>query len=190
MTATAHILTQSPQHIVLNDVSWGLYTHLLDEVSDRAIRLTYDNGNLEIMSPRLPQEKWKTRIARMTELLALELDIAMETLGSTTFRREDLLKGLEPDECYYFAHAADVRGKDVLDLTIDPPPDLAIEVNVWSRSIAREPIYAAIGVPELWRVSERRFAVLHLGTDGQYHESQDSLSFPFLPVDTFKRTDV
>jgi Uma2 family endonuclease len=186
MTATVQRPAGTPGHFVFHNVSWGFYTHMLDEIGDRATRLTFDNGDLEVMSPLPRHEKRKKWIARLVELLTLELDIRTETLGSTTFRREDLLKGLEPDECYYVAHAADVHGKDELDLTTDPPPDLAIEVDVWGRSIKREPIYAALGVPELWRLTDRGFLVLHLGVDGSYKESANSLSFPFLPMDRFR----
>jgi len=170
------------QHIVLDDVSWQLYEHLLEEIGDRPIRMTFDQGNLEIMSPLPKHERWKGRIAQMVEILEVELNISMEPLGSTTFAREDLAKGLEPDECYYVQHAADVRGKDRLDLTVDPPPDLAIEIDITRRSIAREPIYAALGVPELWRFNGRQFRMLLLGADGTYQTVSHSAAFPFLPA--------
>ena len=100
-----HRITSPPQsgqqHVVLHDVSWDLYQHLLAEVGDGALRMTFDNGSLEIMSPLPKHELWKKRIGRMIEIVSLELDIPMESLGSTTFARQDLQKGLEPDECYY-----------------------------------------------------------------------------------------
>lgn len=173
------------QHIVLDDVSWDFYERLLTELENRPIRVTYDRGRLEIMSPLPRHEKWKKRLGRLIELLSFELDIAVETLGSTTFKREDLEKGLEPDECYYVQHAAAVRGKDELDLTVDPPPDLAIEVDITSRSIPRQPIYAALGVPELWRFDERLF-VLRLDASGNYQPFEHSGVFPFLPMKQFE----
>jgi len=187
MTAIASpVLPYGHQHAVLHDVSWKLYQQLLEEVGDGAIRLTFDNGSLEIMSPLPRHEHWKKRIGRMIEIVSLELNISMVPLGSTTFAREDLQKGLEPDECYYVQHA-DIFGKDRLDLTIDPPPDLVVEVDVTSRSIKREPIYAALGVPELWRFADGRLHVLKLARNGRYRAVSQSRCFPFLPLPKSER---
>jgi Uma2 family endonuclease len=128
ITAPSHHL-QSNDHLLLDGISWQFYERLLEELNDRPIRVTYDNGRLEIMRPVLPHELWRKRLGIMIGLMAVELDIEMEPLGQTTFKREDLEKGFEPDECYYIQHAEAVRGKDRLDLTIDPPPDLAVEVR-------------------------------------------------------------
>jgi Uma2 family endonuclease len=174
------------QHLVLDDVSWEFYEQLLREIGDRAIRVTYDNGWMEIMSPLPKHERWKTRIGRMIEILSLELRVPVETLGSTTFKREDRKKGLEPDECYYVQNEAAVRDKDELDLTIDPAPDLAVEVDITRRSIPRQPIYAALGMPELWRFEGKRLLVLHLAPDGKYHAAEASVAFPFLPMKQFE----
>lgn len=186
-TLAPPIAISDQQHMVLHGVSWGLYEHLLDEIGDRPIRVTFDNGSLEIMAPLPLHERWKKYIARMIELLCVELDIEIDTLGSTTFRREDLAKGLEPDECYYVQHADQIRGKKVLDLTIDPPPDLAVEVEITRRSVPRQPIYAALGVPELWTFGGRRLLVRQLGPDQAYHPTNSSTAFPFLPMDRFER---
>ena len=138
------------------------------------------------MSPLPVHEKWKKRVGGMIEILAVERNIPMERLGSTTFRRADLGKGLEPDECYYVQHAAAVRGKDELDLTTDPPPDLAIEVDVISRPILRQPIYAALDVPEVWRFTIKRLTILLRGQDGKYAPAPASVVFPFLPLAPFE----
>lgn len=166
---------------------WEFYDFLLEQIGDRPIRVTYDNGSLEIMSPLPKHEKWKSRFGRLIELMSLELDIPVEPLGSATFRRKDRGKGLEPDECYYIQHAADIEGKDELDLRVDPPPDLVIEIDIMSRSISRQPIYAALGVPELWRFDGRRLTVLLLGLDGKYLPSAASLAFSFLPMAKFEQ---
>ena len=182
--AASPISIADQQHMVLDGVSWPLYEQLLSEMGNRPVRMTFDNGDLEIMSPLPKHEKWGNRLGRMIEIISLELNIPIEPLGSTTFRREDLAKGLEPDECYYVQHAADVRHKGELDLTVDPPPDLAIEIGITRRSIAREPIYAALGVPELWRFNSQQFTMLALGADGRYLAITQSLAFPFLPPST------
>jgi Uma2 family endonuclease len=168
------------QHIVLDNVSWELYEHLLKEIGERPIRLTYDSGDLEIMSP-LPEHEFAKKVfARLVETLAEELDIPIQALGSTTFRRKLRQRGLEPDECYYIRHAAVIRGKRILTLPKDPPPDLVIEIDITARSIARMPIYAALRVPEIWHYEGKRLECLVLGEDGNYHASDRSLSFPML----------
>src|SRR3954447_6601563 len=140
-----------------DNVSWDLYEEMLEVVGERPIHMTYDWGRLKILMVSQPHEKVKTAIARLLEAYADAMEIEIEGLGSTTFRRKDLLRGLEPDECYYVAHAADVAGKNKLDLKVDPPPDLAIEVEVEISppDVARVPIYAALGVPEVWRYDEQ-----------------------------------
>ena len=187
MTIAAPSHPESPQHLLLDGISWEFYERLLEELNDRPIQVTFDSGSLEIMRPVMAHEKWKTRIGRMIEVIAMELDIETEPLGQTTFKREDLEKGFEPDECYYIQHAEAVRGKDRLDLTIDPPPDLAVEVDITSWSIPRQPIYAALGMPELWRFENRRLIVLHLGASAQYARATTSLAFPFLPLAEFEK---
>jgi Uma2 family endonuclease len=173
------------QHIVLEAASWALYEQLLRDLDSQPMRVTFDEGNLEMMAPLPLHEKWKSRIGRLVEILAEELDIEIETLGSTTFRREDLGKGLEPDECYYVQNVGLIQGKDNLDLAVDPPPDLAVEVEISRRSVPREPIYAALGVPELWRFDGRQLTILRLD-EGAYHETDRSIAFPFLPSSGFE----
>jgi Uma2 family endonuclease len=167
------------QHFVLEDASWELYEKLLHDIGDRPIRVTYDDGRMEIMSPLPEHERPKKLIGWMIEMLALELNRPMVCLGSTTFRRKDKAKGLEPDECYYFRDEAKMRGRKRLDLRKDPPPELVVEIDVTSRSVPREPIYAALGVPEIWRFDGLRLHCLHL-VDGEYRHRKRSLAFPFL----------
>ena len=171
------------RHSVLDDVSWDFYEHLLEEVGDRAIRLTYDDGRLEIMSPLPKHERWSRCIGTLVQLTCLELNIPMVPLGSTTFRDAAKKKGLEPDECFYIKHAeAAAKMEEAFDPAVDPPPDLAVEVDITRRSVERQPIYAALGVPELWRFDGSRLTVLALRPDGGYEPRGNSLSFPFLPM--------
>jgi Uma2 family endonuclease len=197
MTLAADIpsLAELPQHVLLQGISWDVYEALLREVGDQNVRLTYDSGELEIMSPIPEHELWKKNFGRMIEIIALEMNIPMWPLGSTTFRQKKLKKGLEPDECYYVANEAAVRWKKRLDLRRDPPPDLVVEIDITHRAIDREKIYAAMGVPEIWRFDGRRLACLHLerptsgakGEAREYREADRSLAFPFLrPADLMK----
>ncbi len=124
------ILTQPRDRVVLRGVSWTTYRALSQDLeSEPGKRLTYDQGMLEIMVPLPPREAYKKLMGRLVEVITEETETEIRSLGSTTWRRDDLRKGLEADECYYIQHEQAVRGKAEIDLTIDPPPDLAIEVD-------------------------------------------------------------
>lgn len=167
------------QHFVLEEASWELYEKLLRDIGDRPVRVTYDGGRMEIMSPLPEHERPKKLIGRMIEMLTFELDRPMASFGSTTFRRKDRGKGLEPDECYSFRDEAKMRGRKRLDLKKDPPPELVVEIDVTHRSVPREPIYAALGVPEIWRLGGLHLQCLHL-KGAEYSVRKMSLAFPFL----------
>jgi Uma2 family endonuclease len=179
LTHPPRISLDGVQHFVLEDASWALYETLLKEVGSHPVRMTYDDGRLEMMSPLAEHEGSKRLIGRMIEMLTLMRDMPMKSLGSTTFRRKDRRKGVEPDECYYFKNEAKVRGRKRVDLKKDPPPDLVVEVDIAHGSIPREPIYAAFGVPEIWRFNGVRLQCLHLEGD-RYAARKMSLAFPFL----------
>jgi Uma2 family endonuclease len=173
------ILLDEVQHFVMEDASWDLYEKLLRDIGNRPIRVTYDEGRMEVMSPLPQHERPKRLLGRMIETLTLELDMQVASLGSTTFRARDKAKGLEPDECYYFRDEERMRGKQRLDLKKDPAPELVVEIDITARSVPREPIYAALGVPEIWRHRPRCVECLHL-IGGEYHARKMSLAFPFL----------
>ena len=185
MTLADAISISDQQHFVLTGVSWKFYEQLLEEIGSRQLRVTFDNGNLEMMAPLQTHEEWKSIIGRLIERMTEELHVDIRTLGSTTFKRKDLEKGLEPDECYYIHNYDRVYRKSKLDFTVDPPPDLAVEIDITRRSIARQPVYAALGIPELWRFDGSRLHVLHL-KKGKYVELESSRSFPFLPMSVFE----
>ena len=175
------------QRVVLHNIGWDTYERLLaDHENNSAPRLTYDRGELEIMSPSPEHEKFNRRIAQLVLAVAEELDIEAEDLGSTTFRREDLERGFEPDSCFYIQNEEQVRGKDRIDLAVDPPPDLVIEIDITSPSFSKLPIYAQIGVPEVWRYDGERMTILILeGSD--YAETTESIVLP--PVTNGVLTD-
>ena len=171
----------TPSHcMVLHDVSWSTYQALLHDLGDDpGKRLTYDQGNLEIMVPLPPHEDYKKRIGRLVETTTEELAIEIRSLGSTTWNRRDLQQGLEPDQCYYIQNEGRVRGKDDLDLTVDPPPDLAIEVDNTYSSLNRLAIYAALGVPEVWRFDGETLTLYRL-EEGRYEIQETSTALPLL----------
>lgn len=171
-------------YLYLPEVSWQTYVNLRRESdnSGRHLRITFDQGRMEIMSPSQKHKHKKTLIGRMIETYTEELNIPINSSGSTTFQDELAEKGLEPDECYYVQNEAAVRGLDDIKLGIDPPPDLAIEVDITTSVIKRLPIYAAFGFPEVWRYRKGLIEVHVLGEGGQYYLSDSSRCFPNLPV--------
>jgi Uma2 family endonuclease len=170
------------QQFVLHGVSWELYETMLRELADRPVYLTYDNGSLELMSPSPRHELYKKHIGSLLEELAVALDVPIETYGSTTFRRKDLRRGLEPDECYYVQNEAVMRGREEIDLRRDPPPDLVVEIDISPRAVDREAIYAAMGVGEIWRFDGLTLVVMELDGAGAYRQRVGSIAFPTLDV--------
>lgn len=166
---------------VLYDIDWETYSRLLRvfHSSHRKFRLTYDRGTLEIMSPLWQHERPADLLACFIVVLTEEIDLPRVAGRSVTLRRRRKQRGLEPDNCYWIANAPLVQGKHELDLRIDPPPDLAIEVDVTSSSINRMGIYAALGVPEVWRLSTGGIA-FHILEVGAYQVRPNSVSFPQL----------
>ncbi len=178
MTAT---LIQTPQPgVVLKNISWQTYESLVNELTEqRGIRLTYDRGTLEIMTPSDPPEGNKQILGRFVETVTEELNVEIRSLGSRTCKREDLERGLEPDQCYYIENEAIVRSLNQINLNQDPPPDLVIEIDITSSSINRLELYASLGVPEVWRYDGSRLIFYQL--EGQeYVEREVSPHFPFL----------
>jgi len=174
--------TQGVGQVLLYDVSWSTYETLLADLDLRATRLTYDRGNLEIMSPSREHERLKRLIGRMIETMTLEWNIPISSGGSTTIKSEMKKRGLEPDECYYIANEARMRGKDDFDINVDPPPDLVVEVDITRSSLNRMDLYAAFGVPEVWRYDGTTLHVTQLQRDGTYAPQGQSPSFPLLPL--------
>jgi Uma2 family endonuclease len=173
---------------LITQVCWEGYEALLKIVGDRrSIRVTYDRGNVELMSPLPVHERYGYLLGRVVQAVTEELDIPIACTRSTTFRRQDLARGLEADDSYYVANAHLVPNADRIDLEVTPPPDLAIEIEMTNSILDRLGVYAALGVPELWRVDGEKLIVLLLGQDGRYTESGTSRSFPFLPIEEVTR---
>jgi Uma2 family endonuclease len=134
---------------------------------------------LEVRSPSLEHERLKKVLATIADLVAEEKGIEFEDLGSTTFRRRDFEGGAEPDACFYVQNVERIRGKREIDLVVDPPPDLVIEVEITGPAVSKLPIYARLGVPEIWLTDGRSLRILRLA-DGEYRASERSAVLPFL----------
>ena len=164
-----------------DDVPWEDYQNLLADLGEGyAVRIFYDNGRMEVMAPASTHEKTKSALNRLITALGDELDIDVESLGSTTLKAEIKAKGAEPDDCFYVQNAPLIIGRDELELAQDPPPDIVVEVDRTSMSLNKFGIYAALEVPEIWRVSGHQVEFYVLRDNG-YHNVPVSRAFPFLP---------
>jgi Uma2 family endonuclease len=167
--------------LVVHDVSWDDYEHFLDDLSDRPrLRVSYDRGRLEIMTPLPEHETYGRFIDRMVSVYAELRDLTVESYGSATWKRRALARGVEPDACYYAVNAHRIIGKHHrIDLESDPPPDIVVEIDITNESLAKFGIYAALSVPEIWRYDGREMRFYELA-DGVYHEVLESRSMPGL----------
>lgn len=178
---------QRADRVVLYNIGWQQFENLLKDLGDkRAARIAYDRGTLEIMTPLPEHEHYKEVISDIVKDLADLLDLDYESLGSTTCKRESRLAGVEPDNCFYFQNEAAIRGKLQFDLNQDPPPDLVLEIDLTSKSLNRFPIYARLGVPEIWCYDSGELKIYQL-QNGEYQEAQISLVFPNLAVQEIPR---
>jgi Uma2 family endonuclease len=157
------VLPLPEQRIILRTISWETYERLLAENTDSSNpRFTYDRGVLEIMRPSAEHEEISHVLTLLVNIVAEELDIDVRGFGSTTFRREDVARGFEPDSGVYIQSVARISGKTTLDLVMDPPPDLVIEIDLANSSLDKFPIYAQVGVPEIWRYEGSDLRIFHL----------------------------
>ena len=180
MVRLRQLVVQPGQRIQLQDVTWNEFEAILDELGDkRPCRIAYSGGILEIRMPLPKHEKAKVLIGDMVKILLEELDLDNECFGSSTFKRQDMAKGIEPDDCFYIENSAQMIGKDRIDLTVDPPPDLAIEVDVTSKTGLD--VYQSLGVPELWRFEDGQLRISLL-QNGQYQDANSSPHFSNFPI--------
>ena len=170
------------ERFVLRGVDWDVYEGVLRSLGDHPTRITFDGENLEFMSPSPIHEWYGNVFGRLLEGLALHLGLPVRGGGSTTFKKRVAGRGLEPDECFWIESEPAVRGKMQIDLLVDHPPDLAIEIDITHSSLDRLAIYAKLGIPEVWRFDGESLQVHVLQSDGVYIESQMSRCFPQLPV--------
>ncbi len=168
------------QRAVLHDIAWAEFEEIIQELGEhRATRIAYFDETLEIRMPLPEQERAKVMIGDLLKILLDELGQEWESLGSSTFKKQIMQAGLEPDDCFYIKNYAAMVGKKRLDMNVDPPPDLAIEVDLTSDT--QISAYEALGVNEIWRYKNGRLGINILQA-GSYVESSHSLQFPNLPI--------
>ncbi|MBD0312516.1 MAG: Uma2 family endonuclease [Microcoleus sp. T3-bin5] len=179
-TPINHIKLAPGSAMIISGLTWKTYEALLQDLGDnRSTRIAYDQGVLEIRMPGEPHEIVNRLLAKIITVLAMELGMEANDFGSTTLNRETVDRGIEPDTCFYIQNEAAVRGKNRIDLETDPPPDLAIEIDLTSRTQFNN--YEALGVPELWRYNGRNLQISVL-QHGKYIQSDRSLQFPNFPI--------
>ncbi|MDX2243639.1 MAG: Uma2 family endonuclease [Leptolyngbyaceae cyanobacterium bins.302] len=177
-----HIAALAEERVVLHNISWETFERLLTESGEkRSARFYYLEGTLEIMSPLSRHEGSNRFIESLITVIAEELNLNLRKLGSLTMKRRDQQAGGEPDSCYYIQNEPQVRDKEEIDLTIDPPPDLVLEVDITNPSDRRLPIYANLGVPELWKYDGKTLQYYVLQNQA-YAPVDRSSTFPWLPA--------
>lgn len=186
-TSTLEPKTQKPSGLqpgvpVRFSTDWYGYSSISGLIGDRRLRTYYCNGEMEILMPSSNHDIWVAMLGRFIEMLTMVMKMQLKSGGQTTFRREDLEKGLEPDRCYYLENEPKVREKLKLDLRVDPPPDLALEIEISNSVEPRMRVYAGLGVPEVWRYDGHILSVHQLVANGEYVLAEKSRFFPFLPI--------
>jgi Uma2 family endonuclease len=168
------------QRVTMRNVSWETYEGLLAaNASASSPRITYDHGELEIMSPSFKHEDLNEFLAAVVDIVAEEWGIEFRRLGSTTFRRRDLQRGAEPDCCFYIQRVEDIRGIQEMDLLVHPAPDLVIEIEITNPALEKLPIWARFGVPEVWLAGAEGVRILRLAA-GEYRPQEESEALPLL----------
>ncbi len=173
--------------LILTEVPWKEYEQLLEDLGDGfAVRISYDQGRMEIMSPSHKHENFKEVLSYMAFIIAEETGTQFENLGSSTYKQEWLSRGVEPDACFYIQNAARIIGKERIDLRTDPPPDVVVEIDVSHDPTSKLAIYAGMGVPELWRYDGKRARIYQLAVDA-YVEIPSSKALPIATSELLTR---
>jgi Uma2 family endonuclease len=175
-------LVPSDQRFLLPAVDWATYRAVSRALTGRHVRLTYDGENLEFMTISPSHGNFSRILGRFVVVMTEESGLPLKSFGDMTCEREDVGRALEPDECFYIANEPAVRGKEKIDLLVDPPPDLAIEVEITRASRDRLAIYSDLGVSEVWRFDGTSLRVFQLGDERTYNQCEQSRFFPGLRI--------
>jgi len=164
----------------LRNISWDEYQELLDQTGEaRGLRISYDDGTLHIMTTSSAHENYVRFFEKLFACIILRLRINIRSFGSTTMKQERRRKGLEPDACFYVQNADLIGNRIDLDFAVDPPPDIAVEIDLHHDSLSKFPIYAALGVPEVWRYDGTQLTI-HLLEQDNYSAISHSRALPML----------
>ncbi|MEM6473084.1 MAG: Uma2 family endonuclease [Planctomycetota bacterium] len=175
-------LDPGEQRTLLRNIAWHTFLDLCEQREGSVPRMTYDRGELELMSPRRQHEELGCFIGRLIETFTEVKEIDIRSVASTTFKRHDLTRAFEADESYYIENVEPIWRKEEVDLSIDPSPDLVVEVELTSSAIAKMPLFAAMGVPEVWRHDGKSLCMLSLVSD-EYQAIDESVQLPGLTTD-------
>ncbi len=166
--------------ITFHHVSWAEYEELLTQVGEPAgLRISFDKGTLQAMTLSLEHETYVRFIEKLVSALSLRLRIQTRSSGSATMRKRAESVGKEPDAGFYIQTAAQIGHRLELNFEIDPPPDLAVEIDIHHDSLDKFPIYVELGVPEIWRYDGRALTIYHLQRK-RYVKREASLALPML----------
>lgn len=183
MTVATPVLAE--ERVVLQNVTWQLYELMLAQLGEnRSVRLAYDQGILELMSPLMPHERSKRLLEKLIDIVLEELDIPAVSVGSMTCKREDLGRGSEPNSGYYIQNEPLIRHRETVNLEEDPPPDLVLEVEYSRSAVNKLKLYAAMGVPEFWRYNGKTLRIYQL-CGQEYVQQENSLTFSPILVTEF-----
>lgn len=185
LTAVEHLPVGST--LVIPNVTLAEYERLVETLGDSsAFRLGFFQGRLEVMSPSRLHETFKELLVKLIFIIEIETGIVVESQGSTTFRKGTFPGGAEPDTCFYVQNAKAIIGKEKIDLRRDPPPDIVVEIDLSSTSVAKRDFYAHVGVPEIWHYDGKRLQILQWTSSG-YIEISHSPAFPVLTTKRLTR---
>ena len=173
---------ESETRIVLENVSWEIFVALADERRGSVPRLSYNEGVLEMMSPKRKHENISCLLGRMIEAYSEIRGIEILSVASVTVKRSDLKKAYEADESYYVTNIDKVLAKEELDFEVDPPPDLVIEVELTASAIDKLELFAAMQVREVWRHDGTSVQIYRL-SNGRYDCIAESTELPRLSSD-------
>lgn len=178
--ALQQLVVPPGSQLLIKEINWKIYEQILEDLGDdRGTRVNYSQGVLEIMNPLPEHEDDKVMIGDFVKVILEELDLEFRSLGSTTFKSEAMNQGIEADDCFYIENEAKIRGKKRIDLSIDPPPDLAIEIDLTSRTKLTN--YQVLRVKEVWRFDGKTL-LINVLEEGEYISSSVSYHFPGLSL--------
>lgn len=173
------------EHLVLPHISWETFERIMSDIGKTRKRAAYHRGNLEFTATSLGHNRMARWIDNLIFSAALDMNVPLGSGGSTTLMDAVNQVAIEPDACFWIRHEGKMRGKKSWASTIDPPPDLAVEVDIAEICVDRIEIYRVLCVPEVWRFDGKTLKVLVLGASGRYKERPKSAAFPPLPMDGF-----